>query len=478
MQLPTITINHYKRKTAVVVFALLISIRLFGQGTKNIVNDFSQLNPIKVNAIITPVTTQEIIDAVKKHNGPVSIGGGRYSMGGQTATEDAVQLDMRNFDKIVSFSLSDKEIVVQTGITWRKIQEFIDSFNLSVKIMQTYANFTVGGSLSVNCHGRYIGQGPIILSVKQIKVVIANGELITASPTVNKDVFYGAIGGYGGLGVITEATLSLTENCRVERLNKVMSVADYKKFFIDDVKPDSLIIFHNADLYPKRYKKVRAVSFEKTDENVNVKYRFKPLNKKYRFNRLAYKIISEFPEGKWIRQHIIDPVTYSRKKIEWRNYEASYDVMELDPGSRKKRTYVLQEYFVPIDRFDDFYPLLASILRENKVNVMNISIRNAKQDPGSMLAWARSEVFAFVLYYKQGTNQKNKDKVKQWTRELVDAAISCNGTYYLPYQVNATPEQFAKAYPSYTTFFELKKRLDPQNKFRNKLWDAYYSPTK
>ena len=25
-------------------------------------------------------------------------------------------------------------------------------------------------------------------------------------------------------------------------------------------------------------------------------------------------------------------------------------------------------------------------------------------------------------------------------------------------------------------FFQLKKRLDPSNKFRNRLWDAYYEP--
>jgi len=32
--------------------------------------------------------------------------------------------------------------------------------------MQSYANFTVGGSLSVNVHGRYVNQGPLILSVE------------------------------------------------------------------------------------------------------------------------------------------------------------------------------------------------------------------------------------------------------------------------------------------------------------------------
>lgn len=44
-------------------------------------------------------------------------------MDGQTATEDALQIDMRKFNKVLAFSDTEKEITIQTGITWRKIQE-------------------------------------------------------------------------------------------------------------------------------------------------------------------------------------------------------------------------------------------------------------------------------------------------------------------------------------------------------------------
>lgn len=69
----------------------------------------------------------------------------------------------------------------------------------------------------------------------------------------------------------------------------------------------------------------------------------------------------------------------------WRNHEASYYVLELEPRSRKRSTYVLQEYFVPVDRFEQFYPLMAAILRRHQVNVLNVSIRHARADPGTAL---------------------------------------------------------------------------------------------
>ena len=201
-----------------------------------LVNDVTQLNPITVDRVITPTTTAEIVAAVQQSPGPISIGGARHSMGGQIATEGALYIDMRSFDRILDFSPQQKTITVQAGIRWRQIQERIDPANLSIKIMQTYANFTVGGSLSVNAHGRYVGLGPLIRSVRSLQVVLADGSLLEASPSHNTDVFYGVIGGYGGLGVITEVTLDLADNVRVKRQHRTMPIAEYKQYFFDQVR--------------------------------------------------------------------------------------------------------------------------------------------------------------------------------------------------------------------------------------------------
>jgi len=455
----------------ILVFALLLPFTL---SAGEVVNDVTQLNPIVVDEVIAPVSIQEICAAVKNAKGAVSIGGARHSQGGQIATEHSLYLDMRSFNRIVAFDPKKKTITVQTGITWRDIQDKIDPYNLSVSIMQTYANFTVGGSLSVNCHGRYVGAGPIILSVKGIKVALADGSVVEATPESHGDIFYATIGGYGGVGVIVEATLQLTDNTKVERKVEVMPISRYKDYFIARIRDDPRAVFHNGHIYPPSFKTVRAVTWSETDRPVTNKDRLVGRNENYWLNRQLIWMTSELPFGKWLRQHVFDPLSYLRDPVVWRNHEASYDVAELEPASRKDSTYILQEYFVPVERFDEFYPKMAGILNRHQVNVINISIRYARQDPGSLLAWAKSEVFAFVLYYKQGTTEADKAAVASWTRELIDAALSVDGSYYLPYQIHATTEQFSKAYPRAKEFFALKARLDPENKFRNKLWDAYY----
>jgi FAD/FMN-containing dehydrogenase len=438
------------------------------------VSDITQLNPIPVREIVAPTSTEAIIEAVKNHTGPISIGGGRYSMGGQTATDGALQIDMRRFDQVVSFSRESKLITVQAGITWRKIQEYIDPYNLSVEIMQSYDNFTVGGSLSVNAHGRYVGLGPIVLSVKSIRLVLADGSVVSASPTENSDLFYGAIGGYGALGIIAEATLQLADNVRVEEHSQLMPLSAYRAFFNKNVRNNGAVIFHNADIFPSAFDVVRVTSYTKTDKPVTISERLTPADADYSTNRRAIEVVSEWPGGKWMRQHVLDPWLYRKSAVEWRNYEASYDVRELEPVSRKLSTFVLQEYFVPASRLDEFVPRMAEVLRRHHVNVINISIRHSRPDPGTYLAWAKSEVFCLVIYYKQGTAKSAQQEVQAWTRELIDRAIGEGGTYYLPYQILATKEQFYAAYPRARDFFKLKNRVDPGDKFRNRLLDAYY----
>jgi FAD/FMN-containing dehydrogenase len=439
-----------------------------------IVNDITQLNPIPVSRIVKPHSVEEIAATVAAHPGPISIGGGRFSMGGQTATDGALQLDMRGFDRVLHFSPAKKEITVQAGITWRAIQGLIDPHDLSLRIMQSYSNFTVGGSLSVNVHGRYVGAGPLVAAVKSIRIVLADGAIVTASPEQNPAIFYGAIGGYGALGVIVEATLALTDNVRIERRSVVMPLSQYAKYFLSKVLSDPDAVFHNANLYPDKFSVVRATTFSKTDKPVTEPLRLVPPERSYGKEHAAIWLMADLPGGQFLRQHLLEPMLFGANIVRWRNYEASYDVKELEPASRQDSTYVLQEYFVPVDKLESFVAKMGGILRQHRVNTVNVSIRHARQDPGTLLAWARSDVFAFVLYYKQGTTDADRVAVRNWTRELIDAATDLGGAYYLPYQIHATDAQFRAAYPKADAFFALKRTVDPSNKFRNRLWDAYY----
>lgn len=441
-----------------------------------IVNDVTRLNPVAVSSVIVPTCIEDVRAALAQSTLPVSIGGGHFSMGGQTASPGSLHLDMRRCNRVLAFNPGERTIRVQAGIRWCDIQRFVDPHGLAVQIMQSYANFTVGGSLSVNVHGRYIGLGPLIMSVQALKIVLASGEVVDASRDHNSDIFHGAIGGYGGLGVIVEAELQLAKNVRVRRGHACMPTTDYPSHFREHVRDSGDAIFHNADLYPPNYRHARAVTWRRTDDAATTRQRLQQPRRLYPLQRYYLWVFTETRSGRWRRRLLLEPLLYLGHPVHWRNYEAGYDVAELEPPTRRHRTYVLQEYFVPVGRFNEFVPRMAEILQRHRVNMVNISVRHAHPDRGSLLTWAREEVFAFVLYHKQRTRTNARERVAVWTRELIDAAIACGGTYYLPYQPHATPEQFHRAYPHAREMFALKRKLDPDFRFRNVLWDKYYAP--
>ena len=443
---------------------------------KPLINDITGLNPVYVEAEKRPRSINEVVSFIRASTGPISIGGGRYSQGGQINYPDSLHLDMRALNRVVDLDLEKREVTLQAGVTWRQLQQLIDQHGLAVQIMQTYANFTVGGSISVNVHGRYIGEGPLVHSVKTIKLVLADGSQVRASRELNPEVFWAAIGGYGGLGVIVEATLSLTDNIKVERRNNKMAVTDYADFFTGEIRNNPKVVFHNADLYPPNFTNLRQISWLRTDKPLTDERPLIAEHQTYVWTPRVTELVANSTVGKWLREFVIDPLIYLPGAVVWRNREASYDVAELEPADRRLQTYALREYFVPVSRFDEFVPKLREIFARHQANIINVSIRHAHSDPGTLMAWAKGESFAFVVYYRQGTDQVAKDGVRAWSRDMIDAALSVGGSYYLPYQVQATKQQFAAAYPRHREFFKLKQRLDPDYRFRNALWTAYYSP--
>lgn len=442
-----------------------------------IINDVTRLNPIKVAEVQQPRTEQQIRNALLSSSGMVSIGGGRFSQGGQTAIAGGLQLDMRQFNQVVSFDKKQQQIRVQAGMRWRDLQEFIDPHNLSVQVMQTYANFSIGGSVSVNAHGRYIGHGALADTILALRLMLADGSVLSLSRQQQPELFAAVIGGYGGLGIILDVTLQLTNNVKVQRQTVDMPVEDYPTYFKQHIRNNKDVVFHNADLFPPDYREVIAVSWLETDQNLTESKRLHQVEQNYRVNARVVDFVADYATGKWLRQHIVQPLLYLQPAVHWRNYEASYDVAELEPANRLSSTYGLREYFVPVHQANAFIRQMATVFQQHQVNVINVSIRHAQPDQLTLLSWAPQEMFAFVVYYRQGTDEVSKQATTEWSKTMIDVALQHDGRYYLPYQLSATPEQFAQAYPGIKKYRQLKQQYDPTDRFSNEFWQRYlYAP--
>src|SRR5271154_1845181 len=158
----------------------------------------------------------------------VSIAGARHSMGGHVIYPDGIVIDMLPFNRM---ELDGTNLVlhVQAGARWSEVIPFLNKHGLSVEVMQSNDDFSIGGSLSVNCHGWQFNRPPIDSTVESFRLMLADGKNVKCSRKENHELFSLVLGGYGLFGIILDADLRVVPNekFRIERL--IVSSADYAK---------------------------------------------------------------------------------------------------------------------------------------------------------------------------------------------------------------------------------------------------------
>ncbi|MDO3382453.1 FAD-binding oxidoreductase [Gilvimarinus algae] len=438
-------------------------------------NDVSRLNPTPVDRVIAVQSEQDVAEALAslKPGQKVSISGSRHSQGGHITFPGAVVLDMTDFDQVISVDPDKKVAIVQSGASWEDVQTAANPHGLSVKVMQSSNIFTVGGSLSANVHGRDPRFGPIIETVRTLKIALADGSVIEASRAKNPDLFYSAIGGYGLLGVILEAELELTDNLPLLKTTTPISHASYADQFkqpVDDLNlhfgrcsfakgASFLADCFSIDYREKsQYPEVSELSLEK---GIARNAFFFDLSRKFNWAKhFRWRIQKSFVDNpnKVAR---IDRNQAMQPPIKFLEYESAND------------TDILQEYFVPVEMFPSFMEGLENVLVQRDVNLLSMTLRYVPENIESVLSYAQSEMIAVVLYINMELSEAAINQAQSWTRALVDLTLKHRGTYYLTYQGFPTTEQFRQAYPRWLDFLRTKCQYDPTEIFSNHFYHQY-----
>ena len=135
-------------------------------------NDASKLNKTKIEEVVkvsegvNEVTEQiaQLILRAKREGKKISIAGAQHSMGGHTIYNGGILLDMKGFH-YMQLDSSQTILLVGSGALWSEVIPYLDKYKRSVAVMQSNNSFSVGGSISVNCHGWQPNSPPIASTV-------------------------------------------------------------------------------------------------------------------------------------------------------------------------------------------------------------------------------------------------------------------------------------------------------------------------
>ncbi|WP_421385426.1 FAD-binding protein [Bacillus salacetis] len=474
------------RKIGVLILFLLSYSLLFvtliqEPETKNskTVSDIGGLMPTKIEKVMKGKEEQGIVDTVEKAVGDnlkVSIAGKMHSQGGHTYYPGSVVLDMTTYNKVLDLDIDKKTIRVQSGATWADVQEAANPHGLAVKVMQSQNIFTIGGSLSVNVHGRDIRHGSLIETVNSFRLLKHDGEIINVSRNENEEYFPLVIGGYGLFGVILDVELQLTEDELYEMKTTHLTYDEYSEFFEKEVKGNPDVKMHLARIStaPDTFlKDMYVTDYVHSDSEGTEKYKDLKGEKGTFISKFMLGVSRNSDWGKdifWDMQKTYftgkdgDFVTRNnamRSESKFMEYESSKD------------TDVLQEYFVPVERFTEYIDDLRDVLEEEELNLINVTIRYVEENEDAVLSYSKEDMFALVLLINQDKSIEGKADTERIIRKMVDVTLKHQGSYYLPYYSYPTKEQMRKAYPRTEEFFESKRRLDPNKVFMNHFYEVY-----
>ncbi len=451
-------------------------------------NDASHLNKTAIYGVVKISTDDDVRNALqfaRDHKLKITCAGQQHSMGGQTFTHGGLILDFRNFNSI-TIDKEHKTANVRTGARWWQLQKALDKEGLSVKSMQSINIFSIGGSLSVNGHGIDPDPGGIAPTVRSVRIMLSNGQIVRASPAENAELFRHVLGGYGLFGVILDVDLNVVDNEMYDRRAVYMDYKDYPAYYRDHVEKKGNIglVFGRLSVSPQSFLRETAVHiYSKAQFNGELP----PLSpgRLETVDRLVINFSKTGGFGRWVRwtlekyaePHLHHCITRNQAMnqkddcLVSRN-EEMYD----DMGYLKNRlqdTDILQEYFVPYDRMPEFVDSLRRVVQTNKANLLNVTIRTVHKDEVTALPYAREDMFGFVLYFNVKFNQRSNEILKKTTVDLIDAAELAGGTYYLPYQLFYSKHQLRNAYPEIDNFFATKRKYDPNGLFSNKFYEQF-----
>jgi len=332
--------------------------------------------------------------------------------------------------------------------------------------------------LSANAHGVDPQYGPIIETVRSFRLLRPDGSVINVSRTEFPELFRLVIGGYGLFGVILDVTLDVTENVVYKRTSGIIDYRAYPAFFEQHIKGNPKIGLHSAkpSIAPESLlREMVWTTYEKTDERPADIFDLQDEQNIFR-NKFLFDLSRSSDWGKSIRW-------YWQKRLEARvgavevvsrNNAMRPTVKFLDHRSPTD-TDILQEYFVPMERFVEFIDGLRAIIQKDRISLLSATVRYVPKNTEAYLSYAPQDMFAIVLYINQGLSEPEKHRATEWTKQLVDLARRHHGTFYLTYQLYPAGAQLRQAYPAFDAFLHEKQRRDPGDMFMNQFYTRYAS---
>jgi len=445
-------------------------------------DDASRMNATPMNEVFAvPADAEEakrlladLLGRATREGLKVSVAGTRHSMGGHTLYPGGIAVDMLPF-RTMRLDEERELLTVGAGAIWKDVIAYLDARGRSVGVMQSNNSFSVGGSVSVNCHGWQYGAPPIASTVESLRLMLADGSIKRCSRTENAELFSVVLGGYGLFGIILDVELRVVPNERY-RLEQfvVPTTQGFETYEREVASHDGVaMVYARLGIVPDDFLNEVILTVFTPDPAPDGSLAALLEPKMIALRRTVFRgsVGSDYgKELRWMAEAQLQP---HLKDSHFTRNQLLNEGVEVFENRSADSTDILHEYFVPRAGTAAFVKAVQRIVPAHGADLLNVTVRYVTEDTDTVLRYADGPMFAFVMLFNQARSAAADTAMSAMTRELIDASLEHGGRYYLPYRLHASREQFQRAYPMSARFFELKRKYDPNGIFRNRFYETY-----
>ena len=158
---------------------------------------------------------QKLVNLARKSRRRIVTVGCGHSPSDLTCTSHWM-INLDYYDNVTDINRKSRIIVMQAGIRLHDLKLKLRENDLAMPNYGSIDHQSIAGAISTGTHGSSARHGLISQSVTGLKLLLANGQVVSCGPNQNVDLFRAALVSLGALGIIVEVSFRAIPSFNVE----------------------------------------------------------------------------------------------------------------------------------------------------------------------------------------------------------------------------------------------------------------------
>ncbi|MBW2733694.1 MAG: FAD-binding oxidoreductase [Deltaproteobacteria bacterium] len=417
----------------------------------------------------TPCSASEV-QAKLTPEGTIARGWGR-SYGDPAVNERGVVLDLTGMDRYLGFDHDLALLRCEAGVSLAQIITDFAPRGFFPLITPGTKFVSVGGCIANDVHGKaHHVDGCFSSSVLSMRVLLADGQIVTASREENSELFWACFGGMGLLGIILDATLRLRRIETTYFRQKAVVVRNLQELLAAFDEYDAQFPYSVAWIDPlargeKQGQGVLTVGDHASLDDLPRAKRADPLGVSAPSSLALPFDMPNFslnPFTLRVLNLVIHQVQAHGAAIA--HYEKFfYPLDAIGEWNRGygARGFTQYQFVVPLeDGYRRIQPIIQRIAESGQLPFLNVLKKLGKEQ--GLLSFPR-EGYTFAIDFPIATG------LAELLAELDEMVIDVEGRVYLGKDAYLSAESLPRMYPRLEEWRAIKAKVDPENVFTSNL---------